>query len=560
VTETLPVAASYERVSTRLQGQSGFSLGAQEKDAATFAREQGLDLRHELRFRDGEDRAASGADWDLEGLNAALTAAEQRRYQVLIVPDPDRFARNMVKALVLEEQLRRHGVRVVYIRMPLEDTAEGRLLKHQLFSIAEYEREKIKFRTARGRREKAERNLVIGAGPAPFGYRYVRGGDRQRIVGIEPDPSTAPTVQRIYREALTLPMRATVEGLRVDHSPTPRAPWSSPAVFRILTNPVYAGRFVYGGRGRARAETAFASDASAVDVPALVDRDLWQRVQQAICERRKRQRARPDVTSDHFVLRGLLICGECGGGLSAAWNNGSAGRMTTRYYQCIRNEPHRARALRKPVCGLKAIRADALEALLWDVVGGTLLDPDKLRLGLAQARKDHTQATTRQADRRAAIQRELERQRGRIRRVLDELLDTDKGTESYAMLSQRRDALEDTVTRLQTELAEQSVVPVGLSPDEAAAIEQFALQADIREGVEDIDGPTQRVIYDRLRLRTTIRMAPDGIQIGTKHHFDLDVNAVIPLSENVARLKNKLTIYPKVVEFLRLHLLAPVAA
>jgi site-specific DNA recombinase len=322
------IAASYERVSTRLQGQTGFSLGAQEKDAATFASEKGFDLRPELRFRDGEDRAASGADWELEGLNAALTAAEKRLYQILIVPDPDRFARNMVKALVLEEQLRRHGVRVVYIRMPLEDTAEGRLLKHQLFSIAEYEREKITFRTARGRREKAERGLVVGAGPCPFGYRCVRTGERRRISSLEPDPTTAPIVQRIYREALTRPLRAIVEDLRADGSPQPRAPWSSPAVFRILTNPVYAGRFVYGGRGRARAQTAFDSDNAnaAVNVPPLVDRDLWDHVQEATLEPRKRWRGpRPTTTADDFVLRGMLVCGECGGGLSASWNNGARG-------------------------------------------------------------------------------------------------------------------------------------------------------------------------------------------------------------------------------------------
>lgn len=158
-------AASYERVSTRPQGVTGFSLGAQEKDAVAFARDHGWTLPDHLRFRDGEDRAASGADWDLEGLNAAMDAAKRHEYQVLIVPDPDRFARNMVKALVLEEQLRKYGVRVVYIRMPLEDTAEGRLLKHQLFSIAEYEREKITFRTARGPREKP--SAASSSAPVP---------------------------------------------------------------------------------------------------------------------------------------------------------------------------------------------------------------------------------------------------------------------------------------------------------------------------------------------------------------------------------------------------------
>jgi len=367
---TSKTAASYERVSTRLQGTEGFSLGAQEKDAATFAREQGFDLRPELRFRDGEDRAASGADWDLEGLMGALDAAKRHEYEVLIVPDPDRFARNMVKALVLEEQLRKYGVRVVYIRMPIEDTMEGRLQKNVMYSFGEYEREKITFRTARGRREKAERGVVVGAGPPPYGYRYVRGGERRRITGLTPDPDTAPIVERIYRDALTQPLKDITRRLIQDGVPGPRHPWSTMTVHRIVTSPTYAGRLVYGGRGRPRARVAFSDELEqlSVSVPALVDRELWDAVQKALQTRHTRARAKPDVRADDFILRGLLSCGVCGGGLSASWNNGAGGRQTTRYYQCIRNEPHKARLLRTPVCTLRSIRGDQHEALVWEVV------------------------------------------------------------------------------------------------------------------------------------------------------------------------------------------------
>jgi site-specific DNA recombinase len=146
-----PNAASYERVSTRPQGQSGFSLAAQAKDAAQFAAENRWDLPEHLRFRDGEDRHASGADWDLPGLNAMMDAAKRGEFQILLVPTVDRFARDMVKALVLEQQLRKYGVKLIYLSTPVEDTAEGRLLLRQLQSFAEFEREKIALRTMRGR-------------------------------------------------------------------------------------------------------------------------------------------------------------------------------------------------------------------------------------------------------------------------------------------------------------------------------------------------------------------------------------------------------------------------
>jgi len=158
-------------------------------------------------------------------------------------------------------------------------------------------------------------------------------------------------------------------------------------------------------------------------------------------------------------------------------------------------------------------------------------------------------------DRQAAIERELTRQRDRIRRVNEELLDVDKGSESHAMLTQRRDQLEQTVTRLRGELDDLAIVQIGLSPEDAATIEAFAASADIRHGVDLADAASQRQIYEHLRLSGTLRMAEDGIKIGTKHRFDIDLNASIPLGDELTRLKNKVVIYPKVVEFLRLTLM-----
>jgi len=75
----ITTAASYERVWMRMQGQSGFSLAAQAKDAAQYAAERGWQLPEHLRFRDGEDRHASGADWDLPGLNAIDRRGQETR-------------------------------------------------------------------------------------------------------------------------------------------------------------------------------------------------------------------------------------------------------------------------------------------------------------------------------------------------------------------------------------------------------------------------------------------------------------------------------------------------
>ena len=187
-TQTQPIiAASYERVSTGPQARHGFSLTNQHRSAEEFAADNGWQLPDTLRFSDTQ----SGVLWELPGLTSMLEAARANEFTVLIVPDLDRFARDLVKARVLEEQLAKYGVTVYYQRVPTDNSPEGRLLKTQLFAFAEYEREKTLLRTTMGRREKAMSGRVVGTGSAPFGYRFTHEtlhNGRHRVNGLEPDP------------------------------------------------------------------------------------------------------------------------------------------------------------------------------------------------------------------------------------------------------------------------------------------------------------------------------------------------------------------------------------
>src|SRR4051794_38437451 len=163
-------AAIYRRVSTLMQRQQGFSLEAQDADCLQLAAELGARVIG-APFTDND----SGAEWDLPGLNAVLDAARRREFDILIVYDLDRLARNMAKQLVLEEESRRYDVQIKYVTLRLGNSAEDNLLKNVRSSIAEYERAKIALRTSRGRRAKAQHGMIVGNGFAPYGYRFVRG-------------------------------------------------------------------------------------------------------------------------------------------------------------------------------------------------------------------------------------------------------------------------------------------------------------------------------------------------------------------------------------------------
>jgi site-specific DNA recombinase len=563
VTDAL-TAASYERVSTRLQGQTGFSLGAQEKDSAQFAADNQWVLPSDLRFRDGEDRAASGSDWDLPGLNAMLDAARDRRFSVLVVPTVDRFARDMGKAILLESELRKLGVRVVYINAPIDDTAEGRLLLRQLQSFAEFEREKIAFRTSRGRREKIERGQILGSGPSPYGYRYVRvdQGARKRVVGLEPDPLTAPVVERIFKAALRRSAEQIVDSLRADgvvppigyNRRTPALRWSRDIIQRILTHPVYAGTMIYGGAdGRRRAALLPDIGANGVPVPPIIDRQLWDDVQAALQRRQKTRRGRS--AEDIWLLRGLLTCGHCGGSLCVSFNSVRAtaaerarGKKVSgsyRQYECLRAQPQRAARELRETCPMRAVRAEQIEAVVWRAVHDVLMNPDALRSSMEQARARYDDARARHDERLAVADHEIARLVSQIERLIDELLETPKGTESYRALIERQRRIEDTLQRLRAERARIDVdVDAGISPLAADEIAQFSQQ--VAAGLSVGSVADRRWVLDQLRVQAKVRMDPTGVQFGRvkRNRYAVDLDGIVQLDAGgaVSELKGRLAL------------------
>jgi site-specific DNA recombinase len=554
-------AAIYSRVSTLMQAQHGFSLAAQAKDCQRLADELGAVVVGEP-YVDQD----SGAEWDLPQLNAMLDAAKRREFDVLIVYDPDRLARNMAKQLVIEEELKRYGVTIQYVGLRLGDSAEDRLLKNVRASIAEYEREKIRMRTSRGRREKAERGLVVGIGQAPYGYRYVHEVDprtkKSHVVGLEPDPTTAPVLARIFADVASMALNEVCRGLNADgirsyfagQTRTLKSGrvirysgrWTTSTLLGILRNPVYLGTAAYGRRDtykRWRDPETWLTAA----VPPLVDRPTWDAAHAAL-ERRKVQRAaRKPELEDAFPLRGLLTCGHCGGTLASTLN-GSRERPggSIRYYHCVRNQPWRARFQGQPRCELPALLAAPLEADVWQRVSQALLHPEHLQEGLAAAQEEHTAARERRQARLETIDREIERLRTRFDRITDERLDAARGSETERALKAKAAEVEATIQRLAAQRAAFAAEPMpGLSPEEQLELTAFAtdlaagvFEAEIAAGVEAASPADRRRIYQLLHLGGTVRLDPEhGLKLGRKHRFAVDWKGLIELQNGGSEYK-----------------------
>jgi DNA invertase Pin-like site-specific DNA recombinase len=146
----------YARYSTDLQRET--SLEDQIAVARRYAREHGWHVVEECIFTDA---GISGGSVDgRHGLQALLVAAgrDPRPFDVLLVDDSSRIARDLADAIRVMQQLRFFGVRVLYLSQGIDsdhEQAESLIAMHGLIDSL-YLRELAK-KTKRGLAGQLER-------------------------------------------------------------------------------------------------------------------------------------------------------------------------------------------------------------------------------------------------------------------------------------------------------------------------------------------------------------------------------------------------------------------
>ena len=151
------------------------------------------------------DEAESGRSIDRPGFKAMIACARQQStpFAAILVWKLSRFARNREDSIIYKSLLRKRGIQVISINEPLEDTPSGRLLEGIIEVIDEFYSANLSEDVVRGMRESVSRGFYPG-GTVPYGYNRAtfHDGDTPRS-RLEPDPHTAPVVERIFRECLS---------------------------------------------------------------------------------------------------------------------------------------------------------------------------------------------------------------------------------------------------------------------------------------------------------------------------------------------------------------------
>src|SRR5581483_8516170 len=447
--------AIYARVSTERQEREQ-TIESQLALLQTWAQAQGHTLNPEHIFA---DEGYSGSRLDRPGLDALRDAAREAAFRAGAVLSPDRLARKYAYQVLLLEELRGAGCEVLFLQHPISDDPNDQLLLQIQGAIAEYERALLAERFRRGKLQKARAGQYLG-GKAPYGYRYAP--KREGVPGhLVVDEAEAELVRTLYRwlvdERLTL--RQILK--RLDFGPWyPRSgkrPWSSSTVHHILADPVYAGtayanRYRYVSPKKPRAARGPRSQEAscrqlkpqaewiAIPVPALVE--------QATFDQARAQLARNAALSFRhntrrtYPLRCLLTCGTCGLAMFGVTRRGHA-QPELRYYQCNGKDPVLSARARR--CPRRAVRADELEAVVWEHLAQLLADPRRLLTQFEQYARAAADGDVQEQAERQHLEQRIARLGREEQRLLDayqaEVISLDELAERRALVDQRRRGL-----------------------------------------------------------------------------------------------------------------------
>ena len=325
--------AIYTRVSTDQGLEQDFnSLDAQREASEAYVKSQAHEGWKQLRNR-YDDGGFSGGSMDRPALRKLLSDVEAERIDVIVVYKVDRLTRSLADFAKLVELFDAHNVSFVSVTQSFNTTTSmGRLTLNVLLSFAQFEREVTGERIRDKIAASKKKGMWMG-GVVPLGYRV----EGRALHIVEHHAELVRNLFRRYLEAgsavrlkqiidaedLRLPVRADRAGRSTGGGLLSRG-----HIYKILSNPIYIGRIAHKGHVHEGQH------------PPIVERDLWDRVQERLQEHVAAIGARRAHQSSDALLVGKLF-DDRGNRMSPTWRgrDRSAGAITSRRRCCRARKP-----------------------------------------------------------------------------------------------------------------------------------------------------------------------------------------------------------------------------
>ena len=403
--------AFYSRVSSDRQDVD-LSISAQLRALREYAAKNGHVVVTEY-----VDEAESGRSIDRPGFRAMIAAARQQStpFTAILVWKLSRFARNREDSIIYKSLLRKRGIQVISINEPLEDTPSGRLLEGIIEVIDEFYSANLSEDVVRGMRESVSRGFYPG-GPVPYGYKRAtfHDGDTPRS-RLEPDPHTAPVVERIFRECISgqglveIARGLNADGLRTRSGQT----WGKTTLHKLLRNEAYTGVLLWdrtrrrrvgadGGPSPIRVEDAW---------EPIIDRDTFQQAQAKLAGRAPKI-THPRVTHSEYVLSGMIRCRQCNTAMT-----GHAVKSGKFFYYMCSNARRKGRGM----CQTPLLPKRKIEGYVIDRIRQCILTEENLEELVRLTNEELSQSSSAERERLDVLEAQLGDVDSRLAKLYDAL-------------------------------------------------------------------------------------------------------------------------------------------
>ncbi|MEG1747180.1 MAG: recombinase family protein [Oscillospiraceae bacterium] len=400
------------------------SIQNQKSLLIKYAVEKGWDI-----YKIYCDEDFSGADSQRPDFNLMLTAAEGRKFNVVLCKTQSRFTRDMeLVEKYIHGKFPLWGIRFVAIADNVDTDVKGNKKARQINGlINEWYLEDLSENIRMVLDSKRRDGQYIGGFPL-YGYRADPADKHHLVI----DQEAAAVVRQIFQWSLEgegkqrIAARLNAQGVpsptkyKLDHGLPYRNGsggtrydlWNKNTVWRMLRNEMYLGNMVQG-----RAKKVSYKSKQVLTQPrenwitventheAIIERDIFSRVQEGM-----NRRTRTDGTGETHLLAGHVRCMDCGSTMSRSSNTYKGARRS--YLRCKLSVTDPTR------CTRHAIRLDALielvEGKIRDYVGryyelgdvGRLVDKEKPDTRCVAAEKERLSLES-QIEKRTAALRQL---------------------------------------------------------------------------------------------------------------------------------------------------------
>ena len=326
--EDIKTACLYVRFSSHNQTEQ--SIEGQTRVCRDFCK------RHNIRIVEIYADRATSASKDIEKRVQFLKMikdSEKGLFDAVIVYKLDRFARSRYDSATYKYRLKRNGVQLISATENISNDPEGIILESVLEGMAEFYSAELSQKINRGMRESAYKHNSIG-GAVPLGYKIE---DKKLVI----DPKTAPIVKEAFEKyadgetVAEICRQFNARGYKTSKGTA----FGKSSFTKIFRNERYIGVYTFHDY---RAEDA---------IPAIIDKDLWDRVQLRVGKiKNAPARNKAKVV---YLLSGKIFCGHCGSKM-----NGNCNAGNYYYYQCYGKKNGNAD------CKKKNIRKEFIERLV----------------------------------------------------------------------------------------------------------------------------------------------------------------------------------------------------